>query len=82
MVNSLFCAPSDREEIVNLISRQKNKSTNLMNILVIIYKILPPIIFSTVSMLGRYFCRSVFFLNALKQLKLFQFVNLVTQILL
>ena len=49
--NSFFCPPSDREEIVNLIRRQKNKSTNLMNILVFIYKILAPIIFPTVSML-------------------------------
>ena len=49
--NSYFCAPSDREEIVNLIRRQKIKSTDLMNILVFIYKILAPIIFPTVSML-------------------------------
>ena len=42
--NSFFCSPSDREEIVNLIRRQKNKSTDLMNIPVFIYKILPPII--------------------------------------
>ena len=38
-------------EIVNLIRRQKNKSTDLMNIPVFIYKILTPIIFHTVSML-------------------------------
>ena len=40
--NSFFCPPSDSEEIVNLIRRQKNKSTDLMNILVFIYKILAP----------------------------------------
>ena len=51
MKNSFFCAPSDREEIVNLIRRQKNKSTDLMNISVFIYKILAPIISPTVSML-------------------------------
>ena len=34
--NSFFCSPSDREEIVNLIRRQKNKSTDLMNIPVFI----------------------------------------------
>ena len=49
--NSFLCAPSDREKIVNLIRRQKNKSTDLMNIPVFIYKILTPIIFLTVSML-------------------------------
>ena len=40
--NSFFCPPppSDSEEIVNLISRQKNKSTDRMNIPVSIYKIL------------------------------------------
>ena len=38
--NSFFCAPSDMEEIFNLIRRQKNKSTDLMNIPVFIYKIL------------------------------------------
>ena len=49
--NSFFCAPSDREEIFNLICRQKNKSTDLMNISVFIYKILSPVISPTVSML-------------------------------
>ena len=51
MENSFFCAPSDREEIVNLILRQKNKSTDIMNIPVFIYKIFAPIISLTVSML-------------------------------
>ena len=51
MGNSFFCTPSDREEIVNLIRRQKSKSTDLMNILVFIYKILATIISPTVSML-------------------------------
>ena len=51
MENSFFCNPSDREEIVNLIRRQKDKSTDLMNIPVLIYKILAPIISPTVSML-------------------------------
>ena len=49
--NSFFCAPSDREEIVNPIRRQKNKSTDFMNLPVFIFKILAPIIFPTVSML-------------------------------
>ena len=49
--NSFFCPPSDREEIVDLILRQKNKSTDLMNIPVFIYKILAPIISPTVSIL-------------------------------
>ena len=35
MKNLFFCTPSDREEIVNLIRRQ-NKSTDLMNIPVLI----------------------------------------------
>ena len=39
------------KEIVNLIRRQKNKSTDLMNIPVFIYKILAPIISPTVSIL-------------------------------
>ena len=51
MENLFFCAPSDVEEIVNLIRRQKNKSTDLMNIPVFIYEILVPIISPTVSML-------------------------------
>ena len=42
MENSFFCPPSDSEEIVNLIRSQKNKSTDLMNIPVFIYKILAP----------------------------------------
>ena len=49
--NSFFCTPSEREEIVNLNRRQKNKSTDLMNIPVFIYKILGPIISLTVSKL-------------------------------
>ena len=40
--NSFFCSPSDSEQIVNLIRRQKSKSTDLMNIPVFIYKILAP----------------------------------------
>ena len=51
MENSFFCTPSDREEIVNLIRRQKNKTTDLMNIPVFIYKNLAPIISPTVSIL-------------------------------
>ena len=51
MENSVLCPPSDREKIVNLISSQKNKSTDLMNILVFIYKILASIVSPTVSML-------------------------------
>ena len=50
-MDSFFYTLSDREEIVNLIRRQKNKSTDLMNIPVFVYKILAPIISPTVSML-------------------------------
>ena len=67
--NSFFCTPSDREEIVNLIDRQKNKSTDLMNIPVFIYKILAPIISPAVSMIFNNSWQKVFFLNALKRLK-------------
>ena len=49
--NSFFCHSSDSEKIVNLIRRQKNKSTDLMNIPVLIYKILAPLIAPTASML-------------------------------
>ena len=52
MENSVFCPPaSDSEEIDNLIHRQKNKSTDLLNIPVLIYKILTPPTSPTVSML-------------------------------
>ena len=78
--NSFFCPPSDSEEIVNLIRRQKCKSTDLMNIPVFMYKILAPLIAPTVSMLFITHCLKVFFQNALKRLKLFLFSNLVTQI--
>ena len=36
--NSYFCPPSDRDEIVNIICWQKNKSADLMNIPEFIYK--------------------------------------------
>ena len=49
--NSFLCPPTDREEIVYLIRRQKNKSTDLMNIPVFIYKIFAPLISPTVFML-------------------------------
>ena len=49
--NSFFCSPSESVEIVNLIRRQKNKFTDLMNIPVFIYKILSPLIAPSVSML-------------------------------
>ena len=49
--NSFFSHPSDSEEIVNLIRRQKSKSTDLMNIPVFICKILAHLIAPTVSML-------------------------------
>ena len=51
MENSFFCPLSDSEEIVNLIHRQKNKSTDLINIPVLMYKILAPLISPTISML-------------------------------
>ena len=52
MENAFFCPPpSDSEEIVNLIHRQKNKSTDLMHIPVFRYKIMAPLIAPTVSML-------------------------------
>ena len=46
--NSFSAPPSDNEEIVNLIRRQKNKSTDLMNIPVFIYKILAPLIIAPI----------------------------------
>ena len=46
-----FLPSSDSEEIVNLIRRRKNKSTDLMNIPVFIYKIFASLIYPTVSML-------------------------------
>ena len=49
--NLFFCPPSDSEEIVNLIRRQKNKSTDRMIIPVFIYTILAPLIAPTVSLL-------------------------------
>ena len=49
--NSFFCPPSDSEEIVNLIRRQKSKSADLMYMPVFIYKIPGPLIAPTVSML-------------------------------
>ena len=79
--NSFFCSPSDREEIVNLIRRQKNKSTDLMNIPVFMYKILAPIISPTISMLFNNSLSEGPFPESSKQLKLFKFLNLVTQIL-
>ena len=53
MENPFFCPPplSDSEEIVYLIRRQKNISTDLMNIPVFIYKILSSLIFPTVTLL-------------------------------
>ena len=75
--NSFFCHPSDSEEIVNIICRQKSKSTDPMNIPVFIYKILAPLIAPTVSMLTHLL--KVFFQNAFKRQKLFLFSNLVTQ---
>ena len=51
MEDSVFCPPSDSEEIVNLICMQKNKSTDFMNIPVFIYKILASLISPSVSML-------------------------------
>ena len=48
--NSFFCALSGREKIVNLIRRQQNKYTDLMNIPIFIYKMLSPTISPTVSM--------------------------------
>ena len=51
----------------------KNKPTDLMNFLIFIYKILAPLISLTVSMLVNNFSEA-YFLNALKPLKLFQFI--------
>ena len=51
MENSFFFPPSESEEIVNLIRRQKNKFTDLLNIPVFIYKILASIISPIVSMI-------------------------------
>ena len=76
----IFLTPSDSEEIVNLIRRQKSKSTELMNIPVFIYKILAPLIAPTVSMLFNNSLSEGIFSECFKRLKLFLFSNLVTQI--
>ena len=73
MEKYFFCAPSDREEIVNLIRRQKNKSTDLMNIPAFIYKILTPIIFPTVSMLFNNSMSEGIFPECFKTAKIIQF---------
>ena len=78
--NSFFCQSFDSQEIVNLNHREKNKSIDLMNIPSLIFKILSLRISPTVLITTR--CLKVSFLNALKQLKLSQFLNLVAQILL
>ena len=70
MENSFFCSPSDREEIVNLIRRQKNKFTDLMNIPVFIYKILAHIIYPTVSMLFNNSLSEGIFLECFKTAKI------------
>ena len=70
--NSFFCTPSDREEIVNLIDRQKNKSTDLMNIPVFIYKILAPIISPTVSMIFNNSVSEGIFRECFKKAKMIQ----------
>ena len=49
--NSFFNPPSDSDKIVNLIRGEKNKSTDLMNIPVFIFKIQAPLISPTVSIL-------------------------------
>ena len=83
MENSFFCPPIDSDKIVNLIRREKNKSTYLMNILVFIFKILAPVISPTVSMLfNNSLSEGIFPACFLKQLKLFKFSNLATQILM
>ena len=83
MENSFVCASSsDREEIVNLIRRQMNKSTDLINIPVFIYKILAPIISPTVAMLFNNSLSEGIFPECFKTAKIFQFLNLVTQFLL
>ena len=72
MENSFFCTPSDSEEIVNLIRRQKNKSTDLMNIPVFMYKILAPIISPTVSMLFNNSVSEGIFPECFKKAKMIQ----------
>ena len=75
MENLFFCAPSDREEIVNLIRRQKNKSTDLMNIPVFIYKILSPIISIVVSMLFNNSVSEGIFPECFKMAKIIQILK-------
>ena len=72
MENSFFCRPphpSDSEEIVNLIHTQKNKSTDLVNIPVFIYKILAPLISPSFQCSLIALRLNVFFRNDLKQQK-------------
>ena len=52
----ILLPPTDSEEIIHVISRQKNKSTDLMNIFVFINKISAPLIFSTVSICSSITC--------------------------
>ena len=69
--NSFFCPPSDSEEIVNLIRRQKNKSKDLMNIPVFIYKIQAPLIAPKVSMLFNNSLSEGIFPECFKRAKIF-----------
>ena len=70
MENSFFCPPhpSDSEEIGNLIHTQ-NKSTDLVNIPVFIYKILAPPISPSFQCSLIALHLNVFFRNDLKQQK-------------
>ena len=65
---------------VILIRRQKNKSTDLMNIPVFIYRILAPLISPTVSMLFNNSLSQGIFPECFKSNKIISILNLVTKI--
>ena len=70
--NSFFCAASEMEEIVNLIRRQKNISTYLMNIPVFIYTTLAPIISHAVSLFFNHSLSECIFPECFKTAKIIQ----------
>ena len=75
----IFCAPhqpphSDSEEIVHLIHRQEDKSTDLMNIPAFIYEILAFLISPSVSMFFNYSLNEGIFPHCFKPAKIIQIV--------
>ena len=75
MENSFFCPSSEREEILNLIRRQKNKSTDLMNMTIVIYTMLAPFYAPTVSMLFNNSLSEGIFSECFKRAKIIQILK-------